>query len=78
MTVKVIHSGVVGWRGQTTCTCDTKLEFEADDVSIGDFGCGWGDDHEYEPYVRCPECTARVRLKATSLPQWVRNQAKRQ
>lgn len=45
------------WTRTLRCKgCKSELEIEADDVRQGDFGCGYGDDHDFKFYVHCAVC----------------------
>lgn len=48
--------------------CSSKLEASGDDVSLGDFGCGYGGDTDYQYFIRCPVCNNCNLLKNVRLP----------
>ena len=71
--MKVIKPGASEWKRTTKCKeCDCEMEFTPDDVVMGDFGCGYGDDHDYKTYVPCPECKSVV---LGGVPQWIADTA---
>ncbi len=64
------------WTLKVVCKdCKAELKIEGSDVRYGDFGIGYGDDHDYKYYVNCANCHAVVSLKDNLLLENIKDGA---
>ena len=71
--MKVVKPGASTWKKKATCKpCGATLEYTPEDVKMGDFGCGYGDDHDFKTYIDCPECKSAVFVR---VPDWISEMA---
>jgi hypothetical protein len=56
------------WKQVYQCrSCNSRVEAEADDIEFGDFGAGYGDDHDWRFFWRCPWCKTQNKPPESTL-----------